>query len=86
MSASSSGVTRAAHHLSLSQSAVSHKIKRLEDHIDCALLTRRAGASLLTEKGERLLGYANRILALHDEAAATLAWNRTLAFFGTHLS
>ena len=47
------GVTRAAHHLSLSQSAVSHKIKRLEDHIDRALLTRRAGAPLLTETGKR---------------------------------
>ena len=71
------GVTRAARHLSLSQSAVSHKIKRLEDNIDCAVLTRRAGAPLLTETGERLLSYANRILALHDEAAATLS-KRTL--------
>lgn len=71
------GVTRAARHLSLSQSAVSHKIKRLEDNIDCVLLTRRAGAPLLTETGERLLSYANRILALHDEAAATLS-KRTL--------
>lgn len=71
------GVTRAARHLSLSQSAVSHKIKRLENNIDCVLLTRRAGAPLLTETGERLLSYANRILALHDEAAATLS-KRTL--------
>lgn len=31
------GVTRAADHLSLSQSAVSHKIKRLEESIDCAV-------------------------------------------------
>ncbi|RVU39496.1 LysR family transcriptional regulator [Hwanghaeella grinnelliae] len=72
------GVTRAAHHLSLSQSAISHKIKRLEDHIDCRLLNRRSGLPLLTDTGERLLGYANRILALHDEAAATLS-RRTLA-------
>lgn len=71
------GVTRAAHHLSLSQSAISHKIKRLEDHIDCRLLNRRSGLPLLTDTGERLLGYANRILALHDEAAATLS-RRTL--------
>ena len=72
------GVTRAADRLSLSQSAVSHKIRRLEDSIDCALLSRRAGAPLLTEAGERLLGYANRIVALHDEAAATLS-KRTLS-------
>lgn len=71
------GVTRAAQHLSLSQSAISHKIKRLEDHIECRLLSRRTGAPLLTETGERLLGYANRILALHDEAAATIS-RRTL--------
>jgi DNA-binding transcriptional LysR family regulator len=71
------GVTRAAHHLSLSQSAISHKIKRLEDHIECRLLNRRSGLPLLTDTGERLLGYANRILALHDEAAATLG-RRTL--------
>ena len=71
------GVTRAARHLSLTQSAVSHKIKRLEDNIDSALLTRRAGAPRLTETGERLLSYANRIVALHDEAVATLS-RRTL--------
>lgn len=71
------GVTRASRHLALSQSAISHKIKRLEDHIECRLLNRRSGLPLLTETGERLLGYANRILALHDEAAATLS-RRTL--------
>ncbi len=70
------GVTRAAQHLSLSQSAVSHKIKRLEEHIDCKVLSRRGGDHLLTEEGERLLGYANRILTLHDEAAATLGKRR----------
>lgn len=70
--ADNGGVTRAARDLSLSQSAVSHKIKRLEDHLGCNLLTRRANAPLLTETGERMLGYANRILAIHDEAAATL--------------
>lgn len=66
------GVTKAAQVLALSQSAVSHKIKRLEDSIDCTLLARRAGAPLLTESGERLLVYANRIVALHDEAVASL--------------
>ncbi|WP_120501699.1 LysR family transcriptional regulator [Roseovarius sp. EL26] len=62
------GITRASDHLALSQSAVSHKIKRLEQNIDCTLLTRRAGAPLLSSEGLRLLGYARRILALHDEA------------------
>lgn len=72
------GVTRAADHLALSQSAVSHKIKRLEETIGCGLLNRRAGTSLLTESGHRLLGYADRILNLHDEALQSLS-TRTLS-------
>ncbi|MGB0508039.1 MAG: LysR family transcriptional regulator [Pikeienuella sp.] len=67
------GVTRASAHLALSQSAVSHKIKRLESNIDCTLLTRRTGGPLLTEEGKRLLSYARRILALHDEAVQSLS-------------
>lgn len=66
------GVTRAAEQLALSQSAVSHKVKRLEENLDCALLNRRAGGPLLSEAGDRLVQYANRILALHDEALASL--------------
>ena len=66
------GVTRAAAYLSLSQSAVSHKIKRLETSIGSVLLTRRPGAPLLTDAGERLLVYAKRILDLHDEALMAL--------------
>ena len=72
------GVTRAADHLALSQSAVSHKIKRLEETIGCGLLNRRPGAPLLTEEGHRLLGYAHRILNLHDEALQSLS-TRTLS-------
>lgn len=67
------GVTRAADQLALSQSAVSHKIKRLEGSLGCGLLNRRAGSPLLTETGRRLLGYANRILNLHDEALQSLS-------------
>lgn len=66
------GVTRAAAEMGLSQSAVSHKIKRLEQTLDCALLTRRPGAPLLTDAGERLHDYAVRISDLHDEALADL--------------
>lgn len=72
------GVTRAADHLALSQSAVSHKIKRLEGRIGRDLLSRRPGGQLFTEDGLRLLAYARRILALHDEAILSLA-SRPLA-------
>jgi len=67
------GVTRAAEHLPLSQSAVSHKIRRLESQIGCRLLTRRPGAPLFSADGTRLLGYARRMLALHDEALQSLS-------------
>ncbi|MGQ9370883.1 LysR family transcriptional regulator [Azospirillum sp. A39] len=67
------GVTRAAARLSLSQSAVSHKIKRLEEHIGRPLLARRPGGPVFTGDGETLLAYARRILSLHDEAVASLA-------------
>ena len=66
------GVTRASERLTLTQSAVSHKLRRLERAVGCDLLTRRSGAQLLTEEGQRLLSYARRIVALHDEAALSL--------------
>lgn len=66
------GVTRAAEHLGLSQSAVSHKMRRLEQALDCALLARRVGGPLLTDAGERLCDYARRMIDLHDEALTDL--------------
>ena len=70
--AAQGGVTRAAESLALSQPAVSHKIKKLENMLDCDLLARRAGGPLLTEAGDRLLNYARRMMDLHDEALAAL--------------
>ncbi|SLN69273.1 LysR family transcriptional regulator [Ruegeria meonggei] len=66
------GVTRAAEHLALSQSAVSHKIRRLELALDCDLLARRPGGPLFTDAGQRLCDYARRITDLHDEALSAL--------------
>jgi DNA-binding transcriptional LysR family regulator len=66
------GITRAAEALGLTQSAVSHKVKRLETSLDCDLLTRRAGAQTFTPSGQDLLDYAARILGLHDEALLSL--------------
>lgn len=67
------GITRAAVALGLSQSAVSHKIKRLEVSLDCELLGRKAGGPMFTATGEDLLDYAGRILGLHDEALLSLS-------------
>lgn len=66
------GITRAAEVLGLTQSAVSHKIKRLETSLDCDLLSRRPGTPMFTRAGEELLNYAGRILELHDEALLAL--------------
>ncbi|GGW34761.1 LysR family transcriptional regulator [Gemmobacter lanyuensis] len=67
------GVTRAATALGLTQSAVSHKIKRLEISLDAELLSRRPNAPLFTPAGMDLLGYARRILGIHDEAVLSLS-------------
>lgn len=47
--------TRAAHRLGLSQSAVSHTIRRLEDRIGVRLLNRSSRKVTPTDAGERLL-------------------------------
>jgi len=69
---SNGGVTKAAHELGLSQSGVSHKIKRLESALNCNLLARQPGGPLFTDAGRRLHDYALRIINLHDEALADL--------------
>ena len=66
------GVTKAANQMGLSQSAVSHKIRRLENALDCNLLARQSGGALFTDAGKRLHDYALRIVSLHDEALSDL--------------
>jgi DNA-binding transcriptional LysR family regulator len=67
------GVTRAAEVLGLSQSAVSHKIRRLENGLDCEILSRKPNAPMFTTAGHDLLAYARRILGIHDEAILSLS-------------
>jgi DNA-binding transcriptional LysR family regulator len=62
------GFTAAAQALGLTQSAVSLKIKRLEDVVQRRVLDRTSRTVALTRDGETLLAYARRILALNDEA------------------
>ena len=65
--ADTGGVTRAAGFLNLTQSAVSMQLKRLEESLDAELLDRTARQIALTPAGEKLLGYARRMLELNDE-------------------
>jgi DNA-binding transcriptional LysR family regulator len=60
--------TSAAAELGVSQAAVSQRIGTLERELRVSLFERRAGKVYLTEVGNRLHGYALRILRLHDEA------------------
>jgi len=65
------GVTRAAHQLHLTQSAVSMQLKRLEEALGQPLLDRAGRGVAATAQGEQLLAYGRRILALNDEV-----WDR----------
>ncbi len=64
--------TRAAERLHVTQSTVSQQIRRLEEAVACQLLDRDQRRVVATAEGERLLAYARRILALHEEAADVL--------------
>lgn len=51
-----------------SQSAVSMQLKKLEAAVGHRLLERDSRSQQITPEGQRLLGYARRILDLHSEA------------------
>jgi len=56
-----------------SQSAVSLQMRRLENQVGVRLLQKNGRKLALTDAGEVLLGYANRLLALNDEAVQATA-------------
>ncbi len=62
------GFTAAGVALGLTQSAISLKVKRLEDILGKRVLERGGRGVALTREGETLLAYARRMLALNDEA------------------
>ena len=62
------GFTSAGQALGLTQSAVSLKVKRLEELLGKPVFRRGAKQVALTREGESLLAYARRMLALNEEA------------------
>lgn len=64
--------TRAAAALNRTQSAVSTQIRRLEDQVGLRLLERSTTRVELSPAGEKLVGYAHRILSLGEEALQRL--------------
>jgi len=68
---------RAAEVLNASQSTISARIKTLEEEIG-VLLFRRIGKSVrLTEAGAKMLTYAEKLLAIGDEAMAEVTGRNT---------
>jgi len=66
------GFTQAAKQVHRTQSAVSMQVRRLEETLDRVLFQRDGRGVQLAPDGEALLGYARRLLKLHDEAVAAL--------------
>ncbi len=64
--------TLAAKNLFLTPSAVSHALKELEERVGCLLLDRRRKKVVLTQAGEHLLHYAERILQEMSDACSSL--------------
>ena len=65
-------LTAAAPQVFLSQSAVSEQMRKLEERVGQSLLTRSKAGVAPTVAGTRLLGHAQRLLALADEALRDL--------------
>ncbi|WP_448956196.1 LysR substrate-binding domain-containing protein [Labrys neptuniae] len=68
----SGSFTRAGSLVGRSQSAVSLQIRRLEEVVNAQLFQRDAHKLQLTEEGKSLAQFARRILALNDEALASM--------------
>lgn len=85
--------TRAATALNRTQSAVSMQVMRLEERVGTALFHRTKVHVELSLAGERLLGYARRILQLGDEAVGQLQQHKVegrvrlgvMDDYGTHV-
>ncbi len=65
-------ITRAAKQLGRVQSNVTTRIQQLEEQLGVALFVREGKRLSLSAEGERFLDYANRLLALAEEARQML--------------
>lgn len=66
--ADAAGFRRAADHLNVQQSALSRRVRALEDHLGVSLLERHPGGARLTRAGHRFLEDV-RVIFSHLEAA-----------------
>ena len=70
--AAEGSVTRAAERLQRVQSNVTTRVRQLEDELGSALFLRENKRMALTPEGQIFLGYAQRLLALAEEARQAL--------------
>jgi DNA-binding transcriptional LysR family regulator len=70
MIADTGSFTKAADEVRRTQSAVSMQMRRLEERIGKPLFEKDGRINRLTEEGERLLGYARRMMQLNRETLA----------------
>ncbi|WP_448316546.1 LysR substrate-binding domain-containing protein, partial [Streptomyces sp. CO7] len=68
--------TGAAHRLGVRQSTVSQHVRRLEDATGRPLFARDTHSVELTEDGEAMLGFARRILEVHEQATSFFSGER----------
>ena len=64
--------TRAAEQLHLTQSAISHSIRSLEDELGCRLFFRQGKKAFLTPHGRELTTHCEAIFSRFDQARAAL--------------
>jgi DNA-binding transcriptional LysR family regulator len=75
------GVTRAAERLNRVQSNVTTRIRQLEEELGVALFIRVGKRLHLAPAGQVLLGYADRLIALADEARTAVQDQRPRGLF-----
>lgn len=68
--------TQAGRRLGLRQSTVSQHVRRLEEAAGRRLFSRDTHSVELTEDGEAMLGFARRILEVHEQASAFFTGTR----------
>lgn len=69
--------TRAAEALDSTQSAISLKLKKLEQRLDCRLLERTPRRVNLSQQGQQFLPAARDLLAAHERALGKLGQRQT---------
>ena len=75
------GVVRAATKLNRVQSNVTTRIRQLEAHVGARLFRREGRNVRLSAEGQKLLGYADRLLRLADEAVSEMRTGKPKGVF-----